>query len=59
MKWEQLMIQNKHAIFVPYHISAEHMIPLSEAAFRQQRFEDVAYFSPYYLKPFYTPGAKA
>ncbi|WP_188315853.1 tRNA (adenosine(37)-N6)-threonylcarbamoyltransferase complex dimerization subunit type 1 TsaB [Chitinophaga agrisoli] len=59
MKWEQLMIQNTHASFVPYHISAEHMIPLSEAAFRQQRFEDVAYFSPYYLKPFYTPGAKA
>ena len=59
MKWEQLMAPHTHASFVSYHMSAEHMIPLSEAAFSQRRFEDVAYFSPYYLKPFYTPGAKA
>jgi tRNA threonylcarbamoyladenosine biosynthesis protein TsaB len=32
------------------------MVPLSEAAFQQQQFADVAYFSPYYLKLFYTPA---
>jgi len=54
-KWQQLMAPHKNAVFAPYHISAAHMIPLSEAAFQQQKFADVAYFSPYYLKPFYTP----
>jgi len=55
-KWQQLMPAHNNAVFAPYHISATHMIPLSEAAFQQQQFADVAYFSPYYLKPFYTPA---
>lgn len=54
-KWQQMMESHSNAVFVPYHISAEHMIPLTEAVFQQQTFEDVAYFSPFYLKPFYTP----
>lgn len=54
-KWQQMMEPHSNAVFVPYHISAEHMIPLTEAVFQQKIFEDIAYFSPFYLKPFYTP----
>ncbi|MCB0374591.1 MAG: tRNA (adenosine(37)-N6)-threonylcarbamoyltransferase complex dimerization subunit type 1 TsaB [Sinomicrobium sp.] len=32
--------------------SAREMAPLSEAAFKAGRFEDIAYFEPYYLKDF-------
>jgi tRNA threonylcarbamoyladenosine biosynthesis protein TsaB len=56
LKWQQLMPPHNNAVFASYHISAAHMIPLAEAAFQQQQFADVAYFSPYYLKPFYTPA---
>ena len=55
MKWQQMLEPHPHAVFVPYHISAVHMIPLSTAAFEKKLFEDTAYFSPFYLKPFYTP----
>lgn len=55
LKWQQLMPAHNNAVFTSYHISAAHMVPLSEAAFQRQQFADVAYFSPYYLKPFYTP----
>jgi tRNA threonylcarbamoyladenosine biosynthesis protein TsaB len=57
-KWEQLLGPHSNAVFVPYRISAEHMIPLTEAAFRENIFEDLAYFSPFYLKPFYTPAQR-
>ncbi|WP_217602806.1 tRNA (adenosine(37)-N6)-threonylcarbamoyltransferase complex dimerization subunit type 1 TsaB [Chitinophaga sp. GbtcB8] len=56
LKWQQLMLPHNNAVFASYHISAAHMIPLAEAACQQQQFADVAYFSPYYLKPFYTPA---
>jgi tRNA threonylcarbamoyladenosine biosynthesis protein TsaB len=56
MKWQQMLSPQPHAQFVPYHISATHMIPLSEAAFEEKMFEDTAYFSPFYLKPFYAPA---
>ncbi|SEK92907.1 tRNA threonylcarbamoyladenosine biosynthesis protein TsaB [Chitinophaga rupis] len=55
-KWQQLMPPHHNAVFASYHISAAHMVPLAEAAFQRQQFADVAYFSPYYLKPFYTPA---
>ena len=35
-----------------YQISATHMLSLSEAAFRANKFEDVAYYEPFYLKEF-------
>jgi tRNA threonylcarbamoyladenosine biosynthesis protein TsaB len=54
-KWQQMLGRHTNAVFAPYRISAEHMIPLTEAAFQQKRFDDTAYFSPFYLKPFYTP----
>lgn len=37
---------------------ATNMVPLAEAAFRQGRFEDVAYFEPFYLKEFQATVAK-
>ncbi|NBS19494.1 MAG: tRNA (adenosine(37)-N6)-threonylcarbamoyltransferase complex dimerization subunit type 1 TsaB [Flavobacteriia bacterium] len=38
--------------------SAQHMIPLAWRAFQEQKFEDVAYFEPFYLKDFYTTAKK-
>lgn len=37
--------------------SAKHMIALAEEKFRQQQFEDLALFEPFYLKTFH-PGPK-
>jgi len=37
---------------------AVNMIPLSEKAFAEKRFEDVAYFEPFYLKEFQATVAK-
>jgi len=37
--------------------SAKNMIKISQDAFNASRFEDMAYFEPYYLKDFVT-GAK-
>lgn len=37
---------------------AENMIPLAEKAFNENRFEDVAYFEPFYLKEFHTTAKK-
>ena len=34
---------------------ARHMFPLAEMAFLRGQFEDVAYFTPFYLKEF-VPG---
>ncbi len=37
---------------------AENMIPIAEQAYVASRFEDVAYFEPFYLKEFYTTATK-
>ena len=37
---------------------ASEMAPLAEEAYRQQQFEDVAYFEPFYLKEFQATIAK-
>jgi tRNA threonylcarbamoyladenosine biosynthesis protein TsaB len=37
-----------------YNISARHMYPSVIEAFRNNDFEDVAYFEPFYLKDFIT-----
>lgn len=37
---------------------ASSMVPLSEKAFEEKRFEDVAYFEPFYLKEFIATIAK-
>jgi len=47
------VIQSPHAVFLDnLYPSAAVMIPLSENAFQNNRFEDVAYFEPCYLKDF-------
>ena len=38
--------------------SAHEMIPLAVKAFENKRFEDVAYFEPFYLKGFYSKSKK-
>ena len=38
----------------PLEPSAKNMVKLSHEKFKNQDFEDVAYFEPYYLKEFYT-----
>ncbi|MBI5220191.1 MAG: tRNA (adenosine(37)-N6)-threonylcarbamoyltransferase complex dimerization subunit type 1 TsaB [Bacteroidia bacterium] len=44
---------HKNALFIPaIHPSAADMIPLSMEAFHQDRFENIAYFEPFYLKDF-------
>ena len=57
-KWEQLLSVHSNAVFVPYKVSAAHLSPLSNAAFSRQDFADVAYFSPFYLKPFHSTAKK-
>lgn len=54
-KWELMVSSHKNAIFAEYVISAAHMAPLSTDAFDKKQFVDLAYFSPFYLKPFYSP----
>jgi len=47
------VIKNKHAEFIDHFSpSAAYMAPLVFQAYRNQQFEDVAYFEPYYLKDF-------
>ncbi|MBN2807588.1 MAG: tRNA (adenosine(37)-N6)-threonylcarbamoyltransferase complex dimerization subunit type 1 TsaB [Prolixibacteraceae bacterium] len=47
------VIQHSNAQLIEgIYTSARHMPPLAEALFLQQKFEDVAYFEPYYLKEF-------
>ncbi len=54
-KWELMLSSHKNAIFTKYTISAGHMAPLSAQAYEKKLFADLAYFSPFYLKPFYSP----
>lgn len=50
-------IQGEGNVFVPKAIAlANHMGTFAFAAFEQKKFEDVAYFEPFYLKEFYTKG---
>jgi len=47
------IITQKNAVFIDnLHPSADYMIPFSEKAFKEQKFEDLAYFEPFYLKNF-------
>jgi tRNA threonylcarbamoyladenosine biosynthesis protein TsaB len=49
------VINRKNALFATdYMISASHMHKPVFQAFKDHRFEDVAYFEPLYLKDFIT-----
>jgi tRNA threonylcarbamoyladenosine biosynthesis protein TsaB len=55
----QTKIKSDHAHFEgKMYPLAEAMMPLAEKAFRVGRFEDVAYFEPFYLKEFVTTVSK-
>ena len=41
-----------NAFFAEAFPDARAMAPLAEAAYQEKRFEDVAYFEPFYLKDF-------
>lgn len=52
-KCKSVLSANKNAIFIDdIFPSAKNMISLSEQAFVNKEFEDVAYFEPFYLKDF-------
>lgn len=57
-KWQQLLGPQAHATFLPYTLNAADMVQLAEKAFEKGTFEDVAYFSPFYLKPFHSTMKK-
>ena len=44
------VLENECAIFVETRCSARHLVPLALQSFENQHFEDVAYFTPEYLK---------
>ncbi len=47
------IIKHKNAVFMDdMHPSSDFMIPFSEQAFKEKKFEDIAYFEPFYLKNF-------
>ncbi len=47
------IIKSKNALFIEkFNTSARYMIMLSEDAYIKEKFENVAYFEPYYLKDF-------
>lgn len=53
------VIQSPNALFLDeIHPLAVEMVPLSERAYEAGRFEDVAYFEPFYLKEFQATIAK-
>jgi tRNA threonylcarbamoyladenosine biosynthesis protein TsaB len=54
MKCEGVM-KRKNSVFYPdFKISSEHMLEPVNEAFSAGRFEDIAYFEPFYLKDFIT-----
>lgn len=46
------ILQHSNAVFMDGCISARGMVPLALEAYRNQKFVDIAYFEPYYLKEF-------
>jgi len=52
-KCKETFSKNPNAIFIDDVVpSAKDMIALSEKAYNEMRFEDIAYFEPFYLKDF-------
>jgi len=54
------ILTHTNAIFIDDIVPlAENMISLAENAFLEQKFADVAYYEPFYLKEFYTTAPKS
>ena len=49
------LLTHKNARFGTIEANAAHMATLSFAEFKKQRFADLVYTEPYYLKDFYSP----
>ena len=45
------VLSGKDIIYSPVACSAAHLLPLALIAYEKEQFEDVAYYSPFYLKP--------
>jgi len=59
-KCRSVLDSNKNAEFLTEFVnSAKHMSALSFIKFQKEKFEDVAYFEPYYLKDFLVTTPKA
>lgn len=55
----QEVIRHPNAHFIDKIVPlAKNMIPLAEKAVAQQKYADVAYFEPFYLKQFVTTKPK-
>ncbi len=53
------VISNQNAIFIDnFEPSARFMLPLALNAYKDEKFEDIAYFEPFYLKDFVATKAK-
>ncbi len=55
-KAENILEDEQHLRFLDYECRASHLILPAEKAFLEKKFEDVAYFDPFYLKSVYLPG---
>ncbi len=52
-KCKEIFSKNSNAVFIDDIVpSAKDMVTLSEKAYNEKQFEDVAYFEPFYLKDF-------
>ncbi len=55
----EAIIQHKNAMFIPgFHNSSKYMVSLAYESYRLKKFEDVAYFEPFYLKDFIATSPK-
>ncbi len=50
IKLKSLFLENKNMIFSDIKCDATHLVPLAVAAFEGKKYEDIAYFEPFYLK---------
>jgi tRNA threonylcarbamoyladenosine biosynthesis protein TsaB len=52
------ILNHPHAFFVDVPFSASNMSMISENRFKEQKFADIAYSEPFYLKEFFSPEPK-
>jgi tRNA threonylcarbamoyladenosine biosynthesis protein TsaB len=58
-KCKPLLSHNSGALFVDHvYPAAQHLGALAYSKFQQGAFEDLAYFEPSYLKPFFSPSRR-
>jgi tRNA threonylcarbamoyladenosine biosynthesis protein TsaB len=50
------IMAHKNATFAPFHLTASHMAVLSETAYDDGQFANLAYSEPFYGKDFFSPA---